>query len=132
MKAFTQLIARFSILCYLVVASIAAAHAFPMSSAMGSNNTLMTMDVALDDSQALIAEETVSMDEMQADCHQSKTVSSDVGSASLCKIFCSAIGHAVTSEMIFIMASIMPPAQNHTLIDDFSTRQVSVEHHPPI
>ena len=132
MKIVIQSIARFSILCYLVVVSIAAAHAFPMASAAGSNEATMVMDNGSGDSQVLTIEETASMSEMQSDCHQSKTASSDASSMSLCKIFCSATGHAVTSEIIFIVASITPPLQTHALSDDFSTRQISVEQHPPI
>ena len=121
MKAVTKTIARLTILCYLVVASIAAAHAFPMA-----------IDISTDDSQALLAEESASMGDMQADCHQTNTVSSDANSMSLCKIFCSATGYAVTSEMVFIVASITPPLETHALSDNFSTRQTSVEQHPPI
>ena len=131
MKAVTQSIARFSILCYLVVASIAAAHAFPMPSAAGSNGAAIVMDIALGDSQALTLEETTAMGDMQSDCHQSKTVSSDASSMSLCKIFCSATGHAINTDILVDLVSISPPLQVITLSEVFFTRQLVVEQHPP-
>lgn len=133
MKIVTQSIARFSILCYLIVASIAAAHAFPMPRAAESNSSAaMVMDIGTGDSRAQSLEETALMGEMQSDCHQSKTASSDASSMSLCKIFCSATGYALTTDIFVDLASIAPPLQSHALSHDFSTRQISVEQHPPI
>ena len=131
MKAVTQLIARFTILCYLVVASIAAAHAFPMPSAAGSGSATMVMDASMGDSQAQFGEESASMDGMQPDCHQSKKVSSDASSMSLCKISCSAMGHALTVDILVDLASIAPPIQAAFLSDNLRTRQLVVEQHPP-
>ena len=137
MKAVTQPIARLSILCYLVVASIAAAHAFPMAGAAGSNSAAgstgvtMVMDTSSGDSQALTLEETASMGEMQSDCHQSKRVSSDASSMSLCKIFCSATSHALTTDILVDMVSMVPPVHATFVSEDFRTRQLVVEQHPP-
>ena len=131
MKAVTQLIARLSIFCYLVVASIAAAHAFPMPSAAGSDSAAMVMDISLSDSQALLGEESVTMGDMQSDCHQSKNVSSGGSSMSLCKISCSAMGHALTTDIFVDLVSIAPSIQAGFLSDDFLTRQLAVEKHPP-
>ncbi|MFT5572258.1 MAG: hypothetical protein ACI9FR_001181 [Cryomorphaceae bacterium] len=141
MNAVNKAIARFSMLCYLVAASIAAAHAFPMPSAAASNiaaagkSATMVMDIASSDSQALNLDQTLDVTahigEIQPDCHQSNKGSSSASSMSLCKIFCSATGHALTTDFLVDLASIAPPIHSVSLSDDLRTRQLSVEQHPP-
>jgi hypothetical protein len=136
MKIVTQSIARLSILCYLVVASIAAAHAFPMPSAAASSaaaikDAMTVMHIASGDSQVLSLDVTASMGDMQSDCHQSKASSSDASTMSACKIFCSATSHALTTDILVDLVLMVPPVQVASVSEYFQTRQLGVEQHPP-
>jgi hypothetical protein len=137
MKIVSQAIARLSILCYLVVASIAAAHAFPMPSAAASKSAAATKDaitvmhIGSGDSQALGLEVAASMGDMQSDCHQSKSSSSDASMMSACKIFCSATSHALTTDIFVDQVLMVPPVQVASVSEYFQTRQYGVEQHPP-
>jgi hypothetical protein len=131
MKIVTQSIARLSILCYLVVASIAAAHAFPIPSAAASKDAMTVMLIASGDSQALSLDVTASTGDMQSDCHQSKAASSDASTMSACKIFCSATSHALTTDILVGLVLMVPPVQVASVSEYFQTRQLGVEQHPP-
>ena len=131
MKTIIKSIARLSILCYLVVASIAAAHAFPMASTAKSNSLTMVTDIASGGSLVLAVEATAPMGEMQSDCHQTKTGSADASSMSLCKIFCAATGHGLTTDILVDLVLLVPPVQAASVRVNFPTRQLVVEQHPP-
>lgn len=131
MKIVSQAIARLSILCYLVVASIAAAHAFPMPSAAATKDAITVMHIGSGDSQALGLEFAASMGDMQSDCHQSKSSSSDASMMSACKIFCSATSHALTTDIFVDLVLMVPPVQVASVSEYFQTRQYGVEQHPP-
>ncbi|MFT5655045.1 MAG: hypothetical protein ACI9XU_000759 [Arenicella sp.] len=131
MRTIIKSIARLSILCYLVVASIAAAHAFPMDGTAQSNSVTIVTDTGSGDSQALAVEATVPMGEMQSDCHQTKTGSADASSMSLCKIFCAATGHGLTTDILVDLVLLVPPVQTAPVRVNFPTRQLVVEQHPP-
>ena len=131
MKIVSQAIARLSILCYLVVASIAAAHAFPMPSAAATKDAITVMHIGSGDSQALGLEVAASMGDMQSDCHQSKSSSLDASMMSACKIFCSATSHALTTDIFVDLVLMVPPVQVASVSEYFQTRQYGVEQHPP-
>lgn len=131
MKIVSQSIARLSILCYLGVASIAAAHAFPMPSAAASKDAITVMHIDSGDSQALGLEVAASMGDMQSDCHQSKSSSSDASMMSACKMFCSATSHALTTDILIDQVLMVPPVQVASVSEYFQTRQFGVEQHPP-
>lgn len=131
MKSASQLIAGIAIFCYLVVASIAAAHAFPMPSTAGNGSTAMVMNASIGDSKTLLVDQSATMGDMQPDCHQSQKVSTDASSMSLCKISCSAMGHALTTDILIDLALIAPPVKANSLSDDLRTRQLVVEQRPP-
>ena len=131
MKIVSQATARLSILCYLVVASIAAAHAFPMPSAAATKDAITVMHIGSGDSQALGLEVAASMGDMQSDCHQAKSSSSDASMMSACKIFCSATSHALTTDIFVDLVLMVPPVQVASVSEYFQTRQYGVEQHPP-
>ncbi|MFT6046394.1 MAG: hypothetical protein ACI9WC_002100 [Arenicella sp.] len=131
MKTITKFIARLSILCYLVVASIASAHAFPMARTAQSNSVTMVTDIGSGGSQILAVEATAPMRAMQSDCHQTKTGSADASSMSLCKIFCAATSHALTTDIIVDLVLPLPPVQTVSVKVSFGTGQLVVEQRPP-
>lgn len=119
MNVSTKIFTRILILCYLAVSSIAAVHAFPAIDVMSSANidkvSIMVDDASITD---------------QADCHQAMATS-DSDASGVCKIFCSATGHALTTEISSDVATFIPLVQIPTLSDGLVTRQLSVEHQPP-
>ena len=131
MKPIKQTIVRLSILCYLVMTSIAAAHAFPMLDESVDKGAVMVTEATSGDSQVLTSEAMASSGEMEPDCHKSSKGSSDTNSMTLCKIFCSATANAVTPDIAVDLASNSQPAQVAALRDNFQTRQLVVEKHPP-
>ena len=91
----------------------------------------MLMDIASGENPARTWEVPAPVGEMQPDCHQSKIGISDASSMSLCKIFCSATGHALTTDIVVALTSITPTVQVAFLSDRVFTRQLVVEQHPP-
>jgi len=120
-----------SLLCYLAATSLASAHAFPMKSNMGGSDrvtSITKMDSAEDESDGLKDQQPKTM----MACHQSANTSPDTANASgLCKIFCSAIGHAFLSSEGAVVVSIFHPTSPNTEISSLTTRQLTVEHQPP-
>jgi hypothetical protein len=131
MKLNAQLIARLSVLCYLFMASIAAAHAFPMPSAGKDVGGTVVVDITTKANPAQTPKVTAAEADIQLDCHQAKAGVSNAKSMSLCKIFCSATGHALATDIFVGIGSITPPLQVASLSDISHTRQLSVEQHPP-
>lgn len=131
MSSLSKIFAVLSIVCYLATSSIASAHAFPMKGNMdGSDRATLitTVDSVEDERDALKDQEPVSM----MACHQSAKSSADTIKASgLCKIFCSAIGHAFLSTEVAIVVSTFHPSSPNTEISSLTTRQLTVEHQPP-
>ena len=116
MKTVKKILILVSVLCYLVVASVAAVHAYPaMSDAVADSSTLASGS-GLDD---------------QPNCHESRDMSPDSAASGLCKIFCSAIGHAMTTDTASEVISLVPLVQVSTLSGSIVTRQLSVEQQPP-
>jgi len=131
MEKLTSIIFRLSIICYLATSSIASAHAFPMESNMSGSDriTSMTkMDSAEDEGDDFKDQQPATM----AACHQSADTSADtVKAAGLCKIFCSAIGHAFLSSEAAVVVSMLHPISPNIEISSLTTRQLTVEHQPP-
>ncbi len=131
MSALSRIFAVISIVCYLATSSIASVHAFPMKSNMGSSDriTSMTkMNSAEDEGDGFNDQQPTTM----MACHQSADTSADTVKASgLCKIFCSAIGHAFLSSEAAVVISIFHPTSPNTEISSLTTRQLTVEHQPP-
>lgn len=118
MNTVTKTLALISILCYLAVSSVAAVHAFPVlsKSADVGDTLVMTGDSSLDH---------------QPSCHQSSDISPDNAASVLCKIFCSAIGHAMVTDTASEAISLVPLIQVSALNGSLVTRQLSVERQPP-
>jgi len=131
MEKLTSVILRLSIVCYLATSSIASAHAYPMKSNMSGSDriTSMTkMDSAEDEGNGLEDQQPTTM----MACHQSADTSADTVKASgLCKIFCSAIGHAFLSSEAAVVVSMLHPISPNIEISSLTTRQLTVEHQPP-
>lgn len=128
MSALSKILSALSMLCYIATSSIAAAHAFPMIGGNGSSDSFAlkaTTMVGEESNQAGLS------DEMMA-CHQGANSSVDGGKASgICKIFCSAIGHALLSTEVVEISSKFLNTPPRLGIDSLTTRQLSVEHQPP-
>lgn len=131
MSPLSKIFAVLSIVCYLVTSSIASAHALPMKSNLGGSDrvtSITKMDSAEDEGDELKDQQLTTM----MACHQSANTSAEMVKASgLCKIFCSAIGHAFLSSEAAIVVSIFHPTSPNTEISTLTTRQLSVEHQPP-
>ena len=131
MSPLSKIFAVLSIVCYLATSSIASAHAFPMKSNMSGSDriTSMTkMDSAQDEGDDFKDQQPTAM----MACHHSANTSPDTANASgLCKIFCSAIGHAFLSSETAVVVSIFHPTSPNTEISSLTTRQLTVEHQPP-
>ena len=117
MKLLTKLTLVFSLVCYLAVSSIAAAHAFSsLDSRMGIKS-----DSA----------------EIMPDCHQEGLSSVDsvhdeeLNTVSPCKIFCSAMANIVPTEFGSIFSFIKPTVAVTFLSENLLSRQLAVEPHPP-
>jgi hypothetical protein len=115
-------------LCYTATSSVAAVHSFP---AIGSSDS--SQSGSLEPSQLItLAADKGRMAEPLMPCHQTLDSSVDNAKASnTCKIFCSAIGHALLSinlpEMVSKVEQASPVSSHHR----FLTRQTSVDHQPP-
>lgn len=91
----------------------------------------MHMPVGKNQAQASMSEASATMADMQSDCHQSESVSSDANSVSQCKIVCSATGHAVTSDIFIGTAFNSPQHRATALSDNLRSRLLVVEQRPP-
>ena len=128
MSALSKILAALSMVCYVATSSIAAAHAFPM---MGGIASLDSIDL---EATTMVGEEANQADGSEAimDCHQDASSSADSGKASgICKIFCSAIGHALLSTELVEISSKFHNTSPRLGTDSLTTRQLSVDHQPP-
>jgi hypothetical protein len=120
--------------CYLVTSSIAAVHALPMD-AYGVDSRVTSNSVgtappnlasnAPDQHNAVLMAGSMP-------CHQDSATSVDgVNAANLCKIFCSAIAHAMvvvaSDDSIVLLNHSAPRAKPNR----FTTHLGRVDHQPP-
>jgi hypothetical protein len=139
MSLLSKILLSISIVCYLATSSVAAAHAFPIMGNM-SDSDITSLDV-----EVTLVENVKQVEAGNGlmTCHQEPSAytgfansgSTDSGNGAkasgICKIFCSAIGHAfLTSDPLQAEAKFhhtSPASYNDRLF----TRQLSVEHQPP-
>jgi hypothetical protein len=128
MSVLSKILAALSMVCYVATSSIAAAHAFPMMGGIGTSDS-----IALETSTMVSKEANQAVgSEAMMDCHQDANSSADSGKvSSICKIFCSAIGHALLSTELVEISSIFHNTSPRLGSDSLTTRQLSVEHQPP-
>lgn len=128
MSALSKILSALSMVCYIATSSIAAAHAFPMIAGNGSSDSLdlkASTTVGKESNQA-------GLSDMMMACHQDANSSVDGGKASgICKIFCSAIGHALLSTEVVDISPKFQSTPPRLGTDSLTTRQLSVEHQPP-
>lgn len=113
-RAMHKLITSITLICYLAVASLAAAHAFPM---MKSTNST--------DSGVQIIDETLSMN-----CHETAS-SIKKASPSLCKMFCAAMGNVIPNAPELSFAKLDVSSKITFLSRGLVTREPEVEPQPP-
>lgn len=128
MSPLTKILAAISMVCYVATSSIAAAHAFPMMSGIGGLDSIALETTTMVGKEANQADGSEAM----MDCHQNVNSSADTGKASgICKIFCSAIGHALLSTKLVEISSKFHSTFPRLGTDSLTTRELCVEHQPP-
>lgn len=128
MNKLSNMLVMLSILCYLAMSSLSAAHAFIV---MDGNVGL----VDIEPENSLMAGkqmDQLGLSEGMMPCHQEADPSSDDDKASgICKISCSAIGHALVTTDLLEENSKSQYTSPHPVTDSLRSRQLSVEHQPP-
>lgn len=105
---------RLMVVCYLTVASIAAAHALPnltLGSTAGGG-----LEVSISQS---------------ANCHQAESQTITQQKTSLCEIFCAATGQALQLTHLSVIADIFNPSKQARINSALLSRALAVEPHPP-
>lgn len=111
----SKIVTRIILVCYIAVASIAAAHAFPK--AIGDElNTMSSSSTSL---------------QVNSDCHQSTESDSATSSVSACKVFCAAMGNVVINHLTSVAAT--RPSSLSIVFSGLGVTDsdLSLEPHPP-
>lgn len=101
-------VTRLSLICYLVVASMAAAHAFPMTNLGNQQND-----------QAMLMNEP--------SCHQNM----GAASSTVCEIFCAAVGNVIPSVLNQVPTTFFLTEEIAYLSASLLNRDPELEPHPP-
>lgn len=105
-----------TLICYVAVSSVAAAHAFPSS--------LSTTGVSE-------ASQSMPFVEMSPDCHQLKNDEAEPKLISACKIFCAAMSNIIIEEIAIYQAELGVGREVTFLLQDVSMLTFDMEPHPP-
>jgi len=134
MSIFPKTLVVLSTLCYIATSSVAAVHAFPMMSNQNIPQTVLVESKELVRAEAK-ADQAEGQVEVQAaasamQCHQATSAVGD-NAASVCKVFCSAIGQALLT-VATVEAGPARHSQNPCFnANSLLTRHISVDHQPP-
>jgi hypothetical protein len=138
MSRLSKILVALSMLCYIATSSVAAVHALPMVGNLdNSPSTFLNAKIPLSlkvGSFEVVSFEGASgeMAESMMPCHQTSGSSADkVKASNACKIFCSAIGHALISVELPDVVSKLAHTSPRSRADSLLTRQTSVDHQPP-
>lgn len=124
MNSWTKAMLSLSLICYLAVSSIAAAHAFPtlINSSTSPQNIINPVDnESLDGITAL---------EIAPDCHQEPS-DSPKNASSVCKIFCAAMAGVMSNHLLLDLPSTIGATEVAFVVKGFHTREPALEPQPP-
>jgi hypothetical protein len=105
-----------TLICYVAVSSVAAAHAFPSSISTTASSDLSS---------------SLSVAEMSPNCHQQKSDKAESKVISACKIFCAAMSNIIIDEFAIDQPEVKVGREITFLLQDISTLTFDMEPHPP-
>jgi hypothetical protein len=117
-----HLAARFSLLCYLAVSSIAAVHAFP------SVDALSVSQITAEANAAPAPDSMAHCQQMNSDLSTSLKTDSAV---SVCKVFCSAISNVIANNSALNMPTTHVNSVIAFIVLEFHSPDPRLEKQPP-
>jgi hypothetical protein len=105
-----------TLICYFAVSSVAAVHAFPPS---------------LPTTGASQVSPSLSLANMNSNCHQQKSNEIESSVIGSCKIFCASMSNIIIDELVTYLPVNDVSKEMIFLVRDVSTLAFDMEPHPP-